>query len=411
MGNMALGEAVFRFAEEAVDVMEDCGEVQLVVLRGGNKSSEVSVDYKSYDISATGGRDYEAVDATLDFKPGQTEGIIKIKVIDDDRYEKAERFRVELSNPSDGAKLDDDGTQAMITILNDDQLKEQASKVLQKLGNRDKFLAVKEAWIEQFMDAIKPSTEGEAASKGELVIHIISVFWKVLFAIVPPTNLGGGWAAFMVSLGFIALMTILVGDLAGLFGCVIGCPPAVTAITFVALGTSMPDMFASKTAAQADESADNSVGNVTGSNCVNVFLGLGLPWLMGAIYWSAGASDKAKLEWENMYTNPASKFCSKNVQDHVKNGGEAAFVVVAGDLDLSVIVFCICAIVCIATMYVRRKVYGGELGGPYAPRMGTAIFFVTLWGIYVLVSALKSTGQLEFGESSKCTKTLDEVMG
>jgi solute carrier family 8 (sodium/calcium exchanger) len=25
---------------------------------------------------------------------------------------------------------------------------------------------------------------------------------------------------------------------------------------------------------------------VTGSNSVNVFLGLGLPWLMAAIYWS-----------------------------------------------------------------------------------------------------------------------------
>merc|ERR1719324_1838831 len=87
-------------------------------------------------------------------------------------------------------------------------------------------------------------------------------------------------------------MTILVGDLAGFFGCVIGCPPAVIAITFVALGTSMPDTFASKTAAQSDETADNSVGNITGSNCVNVFLGLGLPWTIGAFFWSStGKSD------------------------------------------------------------------------------------------------------------------------
>ena len=39
----------------------------------------------------------------------------------------------------------------------------------------------------------------------------------------------------------------------------------------------MPDLFASVAAAQADDTADNSVGNVTGSNCVNVFLGLGVP--------------------------------------------------------------------------------------------------------------------------------------
>ena len=47
--------------------------------------------------------------------------------------------------------------------------------------------------------------------------------------------------------------------------------------------------FASKTAAVAEPFADASVGNVTGSNSVNVFLGLGLAWSVGALYWqSAG---------------------------------------------------------------------------------------------------------------------------
>ena len=62
---------------------------------------------------------------------------------------------------------------------------------------------------------------------------------------------------------------------------------SVTAITFVALGTSLPDLFASKQAATMDDTADNSIGNVTGSNSVNVFLGLGLPWLIAAIYWES----------------------------------------------------------------------------------------------------------------------------
>jgi len=33
-----------------------------------------------------------------------------------------------------------------------------------------------------------------------------------------------------------------------------------------------------------EATADNSVGNVTGSNSVNVFLGLGLPWSVAAVY-------------------------------------------------------------------------------------------------------------------------------
>ncbi|KHJ88144.1 hypothetical protein OESDEN_12064, partial [Oesophagostomum dentatum] len=46
----------------------------------------------------------------------------------------------------------------------------------------------------------------------------------------------------------------------------------VTAISLVAMGTSVPDTFASKPAAIQDKWADSSIGNVTGSNAVNVFL-------------------------------------------------------------------------------------------------------------------------------------------
>ena len=52
----------------------------------------------------------------------------------------------------------------------------------------------------------------------------------------------------------------------------------------MALGTSLPDTFASKAAAVGEKYADNAVGNVTGSNSVNVFLGLGLPWVIATIY-------------------------------------------------------------------------------------------------------------------------------
>ena len=86
-------------------------------------------------------------------------------------------------------------------------------------------------------------------------------------------------------MALIGLLTAIIGDLAGIFGCLIGLPAGITAITFVALGTSMPDTFASKTAALMEKTADSSVGNVNGSNSVNVFLGLGLPWTIASIYW------------------------------------------------------------------------------------------------------------------------------
>ena len=69
--------------------------------------------------------------------------------------------------------------------------------------------------------------------------------FNVIFAFVPPVHWGGGWPAFTVALTFIGLVTMVVGDAAVLFGCALGIPQAVTGITLVALGTSLPDTFAS----------------------------------------------------------------------------------------------------------------------------------------------------------------------
>lgn len=94
----------------------------------------------------------------------------------------------------------------------------------------------------------------------------------------------------------IGLVTTIVGDLATIFGCLIGLKDEATAILFVALGTSLPDLFASKTAAVNEKYADASVGNVTGSNSVNVFLGLGLPWVIAASYHMAKVR-RISLSW------------------------------------------------------------------------------------------------------------------
>ena len=38
----------------------------------------------------------------------------------------------------------------------------------------------------------------------------------------------GGWPCFFVSLGMIGLLTAVVGDLANIFGCLVGLKPSVT---------------------------------------------------------------------------------------------------------------------------------------------------------------------------------------
>nr|XP_020842059.1 sodium/calcium exchanger 3 isoform X8 [Phascolarctos cinereus]XP_020842060.1 sodium/calcium exchanger 3 isoform X8 [Phascolarctos cinereus] len=224
------------------------------------------------------------------------------------------------------------------------------------------------SWRDQFMEAITVSAAGDEdedesgeerlPSCFDYVMHFLTVFWKVLFACVPPTEYCHGWACFVVSILIIGMLTAIIGDLASHFGCTIGLKDSVTAVVFVAFGTSVPDTFASKAAAIQDVYADASIGNVTGSNAVNVFLGIGLAWSVAAIYWAL-----------------------KGQEFHVS----------AGTLAFSVTLFTIFAFVCISVLLYRRRPHlGGELGGPRGCRLATTLLFVTLWLLYILFATLEA---------------------
>ncbi|XP_049596653.1 sodium/calcium exchanger 3 isoform X3 [Syngnathus scovelli] len=227
------------------------------------------------------------------------------------------------------------------------------------------------SWREQFMEAITVSADEDEDDAGEerlpscfdYVMHFLTVFWKVLFACVPPTDYLNGWACFFVSIVIIGLLTAVIGDLASHFGCTIGLKDSVTAVVFVALGTSVPDTFASKVAAVQDTYADASIGNVTGSNAVNVFLGIGLAWSVAAIYWH--------------------------------NKGKP-FEVEAGSLAFSVTLFTIFAFLAVTVLLYRRRAHiGGELGGPRGHRLATSGFFFSLWFLYILFSSLEAYCHIE----------------
>ena len=151
--------------------------------------------------------------------------------------------------------------------------------------NVDGMRVHNETWAQQLKDAMNVNGgDVENATAGDYVMHFLTFGFKIIFALIPPAGMGGGWPCFVVSIAMIGVLTAIVGDLAGIFGCLVGLEDSVTAITFVALGTSLPDTFASKAAAVGEKYADNAIGNVTGSNSVNVFLGLGLPWVIASIY-------------------------------------------------------------------------------------------------------------------------------
>ena len=119
------------------------------------------------------------------------------------------------------------------------------------------------------------------------------------------------------------------------------------------------DTFASKVAAEHDKYADSSIGNVNGSNAVNVFLGIGLPWVMSAWY-------------------------------HYFN--QTRFEVTPGSLSFSVTLFCTFAAVGIVILLIRRlSIFGGgELGGPLKYRLISSFLFLLLWIVYLVLSGLEN---------------------
>jgi len=94
---------------------------------------------------------------------------------------------------------------------------------------------------------------------------------------------------------------------------------------------------------------------------VNVFLGCGLPWAIGSIYWTSN--------------------------DTNGNGGKG-YNVTAGPLAFSVIVFLCVALVCFIVLIARRIFVGGELGGTPVGRYSSGVFLFFLWFIYILMSSL-----------------------
>uniref|UniRef100_A0A8C2JAC9 Solute carrier family 8 member 3 n=1 Tax=Cyprinus carpio TaxID=7962 RepID=A0A8C2JAC9_CYPCA len=384
---------IFTFESESMHVSESVGIMEVKVLRTSGARGTVIIPFRTVEgLAKGGGEDFEDAYGELEFKNDETCKTIQVKIIDDEEYEKNKNFYLELAEP----RMVDMSLQKDIPDRKFSSEEEEARRIAEMgkpvLGEHAKIEIIIEesyefkstvdklikktnlalvvgtsSWREQFMEAITVSAGDEDEDEGgeerlpscfDYVMHFLTVFWKVLFACVPPTEYWNGWACFTVSIVIIGLLTAVIGDLASHFGCTIGLKDSVTAVVFVALGTSIPDTFASKVAAVQDSYADAAIGNVTGSNAVNVFLGIGVAWSVAAIYW--------------------------NMQGR-------AFEVQAGSLAFSVTLFTIFAFLAVSVLLYRRRPHiGGELGGPRTQRIFTTLFFFGLWFLYILFSSLEA---------------------
>jgi solute carrier family 8 (sodium/calcium exchanger) len=361
-----------RFETDCVTMVEsrtDKVSKKIKVERVGGCVGDFKCAYRTEEASAKAGRDFEETSGELEFPKGTMHTFIEVTIHPVQSIDaRNEIFRLIIEPCEDeggGPKVrfdeeTDGGSESgicTITIVSDVNGEKQYSACVAAAASRgwvnmDNVEEGKDKWKNQFVEAISIDSDAGMMDK---VLSIITMPWMMLFALVPPPEFCGGKLCFVCALFMIGICTAFIGDLANLLGCAMNIPSSICAITFVALGTSLPDTFASKMAAIQDPTADNSIGNVTGSNSVNVFLGLGLSWSIASIYWSFN---------------------------------DGVFEVKAGSLGPSVVVFCCCALTCISLLLVRRWTVGAELGGPVLVARISSAFLVCLWFVYIVSAVI-----------------------
>ena len=96
---------------------EGDGELVFLVRLAARSGRVVTVDYRTSDVDAREGEDFEGVSGTIEFTPGELSKRIAVPVLDDDLDEADEKFHLLLSAPTNAVP---DLPQAVGTIEDDD---------------------------------------------------------------------------------------------------------------------------------------------------------------------------------------------------------------------------------------------------------------------------------------------------
>lgn len=184
----------------------------------------------------------------------------------------------------------------------------EAVKAAKLLAARDKAMHERAAAIARAIEEGSIADESEAASVGfpeisddnseddssspwsvpedkkEWPMWAISLPWYAAFQLTIPPCGDPKWekwyvVSFAMSILWIGFITHWMVEWCVRIGCILGVPSVVMGTTVLAAGTSIPDALSSIAVAR-DGLADMAVANAVGSNVFDIWLGLGLPWLL-----------------------------------------------------------------------------------------------------------------------------------
>mmetsp|Transcript_22463 Transcript_22463/g.58652 ORF Transcript_22463/g.58652 Transcript_22463/m.58652 type:complete len:864 (+) Transcript_22463:1727-4318(+) len=340
--------------------------VDLNVVRRNGTDGRVTVEYSTSDgtgPAAIAGKHYKETKGTLVFESGEDRTKVRIPLLaaGANGEDKMLVFKVALSNPLGGAVLGKRQICRIIIVPEKKGLqksKSMDSDKSSKDGDEDEEeFNLWEAYKEQYREAIMPELEDGADNVWfDMLLHYISITWKLICAIIPPADYAQSYPTFVGSLVVLVGIIYLTKEVANVLGCELTLSPVMTGVSLVALGTSLPDTFASRMAAIHDDTADAAIGNITGSNSTNVFLGLGLPWIIGAGYYY-GRGEK--------------------------------FLVSEGDLGFTLVLWC-AGFGAMSIVFAIRRARGGELGGSLKAQRILLAWSIFLWLFFLVLSGVHS---------------------
>merc|ERR1719367_415327 len=238
---------IFGFEDGEAEIVESVGVYEVKVQRISGARGKVAIPYRTEDGTAKEGTHYEAVEGELMFCNEETEKIIEIPILDEESYEKNLIMYVEIDEPrhiaegKEGEGIDysildakkpeelteeekiallgrpclGQNTRLAIRIRESKEFKSSVDKLVAKTNNS--ILAGSSSWLEQFTGAFEVQAdddeegeEGEEAEEkmpscGDYIMHFLTLPWKLIFALIPPTGIANGYPTFVISIAAIGI--------------------------------------------------------------------------------------------------------------------------------------------------------------------------------------------------------------
>jgi len=130
-------------------------------------------------------------------------------------------------------------------------------------------------------DALKPPENASAFDYVKYII-LLPIVASLAFTIPDVTRKGMEkwcYVSFILSICWIGVYSFLMVDAVLCIGNTLGIPSFIMGLTFLAAGTSVPDLLSSVIVARMGE-GDMAVSSSIGSNIFDILVGLPFPWLL-----------------------------------------------------------------------------------------------------------------------------------